>query len=147
GRRRERARAAAIEWTTRYDYADHRFRDGSIALAASPSRVEQPSVVAGRWHTLRIAHDPLGRPISWTEHGYSPLDDHGHAQPGGQPIERTTRWRYVDIGGFSVLAEIDGPLPNGPSDSPADSDITRLHWDAQARWVVGITQPLERHIV
>jgi YD repeat-containing protein len=132
-----------VVWTTRYEYADRRYPDGSIALGPRPALVEQPSVVAGQRHTARIAYDLLGRLQSWTEHGRSPLDEQGRVVPGGHAITRTITWRHADVGGVSVLVEIDGPLPNGPSGGPGDSDVTRLHWDPTGQHVVGITRPAQ----
>jgi RHS repeat-associated protein len=141
-----RGEPGAVAWMTRYAYDDRRFADGSIALAAAPSRIERPSVVAGRLHEWHIGHDTRGRPSTWLERGYSPLDERGHVVPGGRALERTVTWRYADIGGVSVPMEFDGPLPNGPTNSPADSDITRLQWDAQGRHVVAVVQPLDRRV-
>jgi RHS repeat-associated protein len=138
---------APAEWLQRAEYDDRRHADGSIALAAGPARIEAPSIVAGQRHTLHITYDARGRPVSWTERGASPVDERGRLVADGRPIERTTTWRFADIAGSSVLVEIDGPLPNGPSNSPADSDITRLQWDEAGRRVAAITQPLERRTV
>jgi RHS repeat-associated protein len=131
-----------VRWTARYAYPDRPFPDGSIALAPLPGLIELPSVVPGRVHEWRIDYDARMRPRAWTERGYTPVDVRGELVDGGQPIERTTTLRYAEIAGAHVLAEIDGPLPNGPTDSPADSDITRFEWDAQGRFIAGITLPM-----
>ena len=35
------------------------------------------------------------------------------------------------------MTEIDGPLANRPTHSPADSDVTRIQWDPQGNHVTG----------
>jgi hypothetical protein len=35
----------------------------------------------------------------------------------------------------------DGPLPNGPKNNPADSDITRFEWDARGSFMVSLSAP------
>lgn len=56
-------------------------------------------------------------------------------------LTRTVRYRYVEINGRSLLSEIDGPLPNGPTNSPKDSDVTRLEWDGRGSYPVSIIKP------
>ncbi|HEX6704000.1 MAG TPA: DUF2235 domain-containing protein [Albitalea sp.] len=130
-----------ILWTHRYEYRDVRHADGSIGLAPWPSLIAQPSVAAGLEHVVQVDAGSNGEPLSWTEQGFSPLDPVG--DPGvPSPIAKTTRFRYATVAGHRVLAEIDGPLPNGPLDGPEDSDITRLHWDAGGRFIVAITHPM-----
>jgi RHS repeat-associated protein len=57
------------------------------------------------------------------------------------PIARSTSYRYTRINGRSLLSAIDGPLANGPKNSPEDSDITTLQWDNNGRWLLASTQP------
>ena len=94
-----------------------------------------------------------------TESGFSPLDANGEPTPNGSPIERITTYTYAMLGqrpdkqvndwnllpghaGHSVLVAIDGPLPNGPKNSPEDSDITTLEWDATGTRISKITKPM-----
>ncbi|MDZ7593506.1 MAG: RHS domain-containing protein, partial [Thiobacillus sp.] len=104
-----------------------------------PSLITRPSVIPGKEAVTRIARNAYGQPTQVTESGFSPLDDNGQASP--TPIARTTTYVYRSINGRSLLAQIDGPLPNGKTHSPADSDITRLEWDGRGSAVVVMTPP------
>jgi RHS repeat-associated protein len=104
-----------------------------------PSLIARPSVIAGREAVTRIVYNEYGQPLSVTESGFSPLDDKG--QTTATPISRTTTYVYRSVNGRSLLAQIDGPLPNGKTNSPADSDITHIEWDGKGSAVVGMTRP------
>lgn len=92
----------------------------------APALVARPSVVPGKELVTRIEYNSAFQPTSETETGWVPAADGARA---AARIERTVGYRYVTINGRSVLAAIDGPLPNGKSNSPADSDITLLEYD------------------
>ena len=113
------------KWLVRYAYPS--------VSANEPSVVAWPSVVAGKEHQLKTLYNSAGQPIEVTESGYEPIE--------GKAIERTTRYRYQTIGQHSLLVAMDGPLPNGPNNSPQDSDITQWEWDRQGRFVTAITLP------
>lgn len=109
----------------------------------APSLVARPSVVPGQEHQLRIDYNERGQPVRVHETGYRPLTADGEvAATVGQaaPLERTTTYAYRTILGRSLLAEIDGPLPNGPSNGPEDSDITRFEWDARGNFIAALVQ-------
>jgi RHS repeat-associated protein len=125
-----KGKAGAWQWQVRYGY------DGD---SSRPSLIARPSVVAGKEHVTRIAYNDRGQPTSVTESGWSPTID---AKGQAEPIERTTTYRYAQIGGRSLLAEIDGPLKNGPKNSPEDSDVTRVEWDKSGSFVVGTVSPM-----
>ncbi|MBI4998198.1 MAG: RHS repeat protein, partial [Rhodocyclales bacterium] len=137
-------KARAIDWT-RYEYAGA----GSDALPApQPILIARPSVVPGQEHRIRITWNERGQPLSITESGYAPAvsDPAAKVSPGGTPpqpvaIARSLTYRYQIINGRSVLAEIDGPLPNGPKADPSDSDITRSTWDARGSQPLEIVRP------
>ena len=114
------------ELVTRYEYG--RF--------ASPTLIARPSVVKGKEATVRIAYNDAGQPLSISEHGWAP----GEAG-AAQPIARTTRYGYRSINGRSLLARIDGPLPNSRNGTPADSDITEIEWDGKGNAPVALTRP------
>lgn len=99
-----------------------------------PKQVAMPSVLAGRDHKTVIAYNPRQQPLTVAETGYNPID-------GGMQT-RTIRYRYEEIAGRSLLAETDGPLPNGPTGTPADSDITRYEWDARGAYLRRIHHPM-----
>lgn len=116
-------------WLERYEY-----------IGSSPLRqlIARPSVVAGREAQTRIRYNDRGQPLELTESGWAPPVAPGL---GPLPLTRTVSYRYSIVNGRSVLAELDGPLPNGPSASPSDSDITRLEWDAKGNVVSALTAP------
>ena len=123
-------KAQPAKQLVRYEYA---------GATNQPSLIAHPSVIPGREHQIRISTNAAGQPILITETGFSPLDDKG--QTSATPITRTTTYVYRSINGRSLLAQIDGPLPNGKTNSPADSDITRLEWDGRGSAVVVMTPP------
>jgi RHS repeat-associated protein len=123
-------RAQAAKLIARYEYAGQ---------GTPPSLIARPSVIAGKEHQVRIAYNALGQPIRVTETGFSPIDDKGQTTP--TPIARATTYTYQTINNRSVLAQIDGPLPNGPTGSPADSDVTRIEWDGRGDYPVSLIKP------
>ncbi len=123
-------KAQPAQLQVRYEYGA-----GGVA---GPTLIARPSVVAGREAVTRIAYNDRGQPASVTVGGWSPRPE-GMGAPVA--LSRTTRYAYRAINGRSVLAQIDGPLPNGKSNSPADSDITRFEYDAGGRHVERIVAP------
>lgn len=109
------------------------------AAMTPPSAVIRPSVVPGREHRIELRYNTAGQPIELRESGFSPVDAEGRTNP--VPIERRITWRYTTINGRSVLAEIDGPLPDGPDASPLDSDLVRLHWDERGSFIRTLEGP------
>ncbi|GIZ51267.1 RHS repeat-associated core domain-containing protein [Noviherbaspirillum aridicola] len=118
----------------RYEYAP----PGAAGLASPhPVLIARPSVVPGKEHQVRIRYNALQQPLQVTESGWVP-DTEGR---GPQPIERSTHFSYAAINGRSLLGAMDGPLPNGPGAAPADSDITRYHYDARGDYPTQIIAP------
>ena len=115
-------KAQPARWQLRYEYA--------AAGAAGPTLIARPSVVPGKEATQRFTYDARGQRLSMTESGWTPAVDGGDA---ARPVSRTTRYGYRVVNGRSLLAMIDGPLSNGPANSPADSDITLIAYDDQGR--------------
>ncbi len=105
------------QWRARMEYQG----DGS-----APVLIARPSVVPGKELQTRIAYNLVGQPLSVTETGWIPTYD--GKQAAGQ-ITRTTTYQYATINGRSLLTRIDGPLPNGKTNSPLDSDVTVLEYD------------------
>ncbi|MEC5217994.1 YD repeat-containing protein [Actimicrobium sp. GrIS 1.19] len=105
----------------------------------SPTLIARPSVIPGKEAITRITYNEANQPLTVTESGWAPATD-------GPPtrIERTTTYRYAELHRKSVLTQIDGPLANGPSNSPADSDITRYQWDEGGNFIQRITYPMNR---
>ena len=120
------------QWVTRYDYAGD---------SNSPNVIARPSVVPGKEVLTRIAYNAAGQPLSVTETGWVPNLD--GSQVAGR-IERTVGYRYSQINDRSLLTEIDGPLPNGKTNTPADSDITVIEYDNHANSWVPPTPQLHR---
>lgn len=110
-------KAQPFQWMARFEY-----QGGSFAS----SLIARPSVVPGKEALTRISYNAVGQPVSVTDIGFVPTFD--GMQSAGQ-IERTTSYRYTVINKWSLLTEIDGPLPNGKTSTPADSDITVIEYD------------------
>jgi RHS repeat-associated protein len=116
----------------RYEYGP-----GHIGL---PVLIARPSVIDGKEAITRISYNAANQPLTVTETGWAP------AMEGTAPtaIERTTNYRYTEINRHSVLTQIDGPLPNGPRNSPADSDITAFKYDPDGNFVTETVAPGNR---
>lgn len=100
-----------------------RFEYDGAKLA--PILIARSSVADGKEAVTRVTYNDVGQPLRVEESGWAPAFD-------GKPptrIERTTSIGYVSINGRSLLARIDGPLRNGPSNSPRDSDVTMFEYD------------------
>jgi RHS repeat-associated protein len=124
----------SLQTVTRHEYAAH--RQGELP-SYQPVLIARPSVVPGKEHRIRFAYNNLGQVIRLTESGWRPAPGSG----APEPIERTTSYRYSAISGRSLLTAIDGPLPNGPQDGPADSDVAHLGWDARGNAIDTLTLP------
>jgi RHS repeat-associated protein len=119
-----------VQWTARFEYQGDSFASTVIA---------RPSVVPGKEAVTRTGFNEFGQPVTVTDIGYAPTFD--GKQSAGQ-IERTTRYRYAKINGWSLLTEIDGPLLNGKTNTPADSDITVIEYDKRSNGWAPPTQRL-----
>lgn len=115
-------------WQLRYEYAR--------SAAVNPTRILRPSAVDGKEVAHSISYNDAGQPLQMIESGWSPTAP-------GKPlsIARTTTMHYSSINGRSVLVQIDGPQPNGPLNSPVDSDITRYEYDATGSMVQRVHSP------
>jgi RHS repeat-associated protein len=150
--------APAVQLLMRYEYEEPvKTPEGPLIAFDRPSLIVRPSVVEGQEHRIEIAYNARGQVTRITETGYRPAlplpegtpepglikTSTAQAKPHNQPerIERTTTYRYTEFSGRSLIAEIDGPLPNGPKGTPEDSDITLYHWDSEGRFVERITRP------
>jgi RHS repeat-associated protein len=94
----------------------------------APVLIARPSVVPGKELMTRIDYNDAGQPLSVSENGWSPTAD---GRTAAAQIARTVRYRYVAINGRSLLTKIDGPLPNGKTGTPLDSDVTLIEYDRQ----------------
>ena len=144
--RMERDAQGRVVKLTRIEYRADRALPEQIAVryeyngnADVPSLIVRPSVVPGKELRIAIDYNDAGQPTRITESGYSPIDSEGKQNP--TPITRNTAYRYQRINGRSLIAEIDGPLPNGPKNDPSDSDITRVEWDGFGRKIIALTRP------
>lgn len=106
--------------------------------ATRPSTVTRPSVVAGKTLVQRLVYNGRGQVVRASETGWAPDPAAGGAPV---PIARMVVYGYELIASHSVLVRIDGPLPNGTTDSPADSDVVRIGYDAGGTRIVEITEP------
>lgn len=121
-------KAQPAYWRQRYEYAS--------ALASNPSLVAQPSVVRGKEFATRYTYNASGQRLSMSQTGWAPAPD-----TPARPIARTTSYRYRTIKGRSLLAAIDGPLPNGRTGSPADSDVTVFEYDGRGHFLTRSVAP------
>jgi RHS repeat-associated protein len=133
---------APAQWQMRYRYRDVKFKDGSIALGQQPIVVARPSVVPGRQWLTRLEYNDRGQVLKATDEAWSPVDAGGQETPEGSPIRRTTTFTYTSAEGASVLTRIDGPLPNGPTATSVDSDVTEIRWGPAGRQIEAIVYPL-----
>jgi len=131
----------AAQLLKRYEYADVTFKDGSVAVGLQPSLVAEPSVITGKERTTRLEYNGYGQVVKLTQAGWSPVDAKGEPAPQGVPVTRTTSYAYRTINGRSLLAQVDGPLPNGPRGDPGDSDITQVLWDERGNLPVKLLHP------
>jgi RHS repeat-associated protein len=135
-------RAQAPQLQVRYGYGKDAWKQ------YAPELIARPSVVPGREHQIRIRYNSSRQPLQITETGFSPLNTQGQPTDDAAqatPIERSTRYRYTEINGRSVLVDIDGPLPAslaGYDDgSASQNDLTRLRWDGSGSYVTRVLQP------
>lgn len=105
--------------------------------AAKPILIVRPSVVDGAEWRVALRYNDAGQLTEQTETGWTP----GQAGQQPTPLRRSTVYQYQRINGRSVLTAVDGPLPNGPAATPADSDITQLRWNATATQVQEVVSP------
>lgn len=129
---------AIEEEVARYEYADG--PDGTRTVKQS-----RASVVEGKRYEMSLRYNGRGQLLSVSERGWaSSLDNPSGADGAAQALERTTKYSYAQIGGRSVLVEIDGPLPNGAKGDPGDSDVTRIKYDAKGNFQTEIIAPGNR---
>lgn len=131
--RRELDKSGRTVKVSRIDYrngqpgpAQWQFRLAYQGDDAAPSVIARPSVVPGKERVTRIAYNSAGQPVSVTETGWVPTYDGLQA---AAPVERSIAYGYTVINGRSLLTRIDGPLPNGKTGSPLDSDVTLFEYD------------------
>ncbi|HEY8607193.1 MAG TPA: RHS repeat-associated core domain-containing protein [Noviherbaspirillum sp.] len=136
--RHDNGTAAAPELLVRLAYPPDP-PEGGLPLP-QPVLIARPSVVPGREHEVRIRYNAAQQVVQVTERGWSPPTD---ALPA-QQLQRTTRFTYIRINNRSLLASMDGPLPNGASASPIDSDITQYTYDRSGSYPSTIIAPGKR---
>lgn len=134
-------RAMPPQWRARYEYAAFDARDPLALPDPRPVLIATPSVLPGRERRIRLRYNAARQLVSITEEGFSPVNAQGRPAPAGAGLQRVTRYGYAQINGRSVRVSVDGPLPNGATDSPADSDVTLFEWDARGERVVRVTRP------
>lgn len=122
--------AQAPQLLVRYEYA--------AGADTRPTLIARPSVVPGREHVTRIVYNSSGERLSVTESGWAPA-----LRPGADPtvLTRVTSYTYATINGRRLLTQIDGPLANGASASPRDSDITRIEYDKLGNQITKVIAP------
>ena len=120
--------------TTTYEYESYQIQQNTLAQVSSPflSQLNQQyyrrlktelrnSVVPGKHYRKQYVYNQNNQLISVQENGFSPLGDH---------LVRETKYGYDPQG---RLAWEDGPLPNGKTNSPQDSDIRTYQYNASGQ--------------
>ncbi|MFK4206277.1 RHS repeat-associated core domain-containing protein [Acinetobacter junii] len=130
--------------TTNYEYESYQVQQGNmaddLANASSPLLTQlnqqdyrrlksesRASVVAGKQYRKEYQYNSNNQLISVKETGFSPL---------GDTLVRETRYGYDPQGRLSWE---DGPLPNGPSNSPKDSDVITYAYDTKNQLISKIS--------
>ena len=116
--------------TTHYEYESYQLKSSNVSNLGNPLLVQlnqrdvrrlktefRNSVVAGKQYRKSYAYDQDNRLISVKESGFSPL---------GDTLVRESKYGYDAQG---RLAWEDGPLPNGKTNSPRDSDIRTFQYN------------------
>lgn len=110
--------------TTTYEYESYSTQEGTHSTLSIPLLTQldnqnfrrlkaelRPSVVSGKQYRKNYTYNQNNQLIAIKEIGFSPL---------GETLARETRYGYDAQGRLSWE---DGPLPNGTTNSPNDSDI------------------------
>lgn len=111
-----------------------------VYVANKPSLIAMPSVVAGKERQWHITYNQHGQPTKVTELGYRPSLIGQHEETPTQ-ITRTITYRYRTINNRSLLIEVDGPMPNGKTNTPKDSDITQYQFDKLGQFLTQVIAP------
>jgi YD repeat-containing protein len=133
----EAGKTGAWQVLQRFEYASQ--SDGDPWPLDRISVMAKPSVVPGQEQQVRFSYNQHGQVTRQQEMGFEPLLP---PQQGAVELRRDTHYAYQQRSGRSLLIAVDGPLPNGPTASPADSDITRYQWDKAGNQIDTVTQPL-----
>ncbi|HEY0062188.1 MAG TPA: DUF6531 domain-containing protein, partial [Telluria sp.] len=121
-------KAQPAQWRVRYAYG----------AGTEPVLVARPSVIAGKESVTRYTYHANGQLLSTSDSGWSRAPE---SQAAPVALTRSTRYAYRIVNGRSVLAAIDGPLPNGKLGTPADSDITTFTWDSTGSFITVTVAP------
>lgn len=110
--------------TTTYEYESYSIQQGTHSTLSPPLLTQldkqdfrrlkaesHPSVVSGKQYRKSYTYNQNNQLIAIKETGFSPL---------GETLVRETRYGYDAQGRLSWE---DGPLPNGKTNSPKDSDV------------------------
>jgi RHS repeat-associated protein len=115
-----------------------------VQVFSEPSLLAKPSVVNGKEHQWHIAYNQFGQPLQMKETGYRPAlpsDVKRNGQAHAIAMSRSIHYRYRMINNRSLLSSVDGPLPNGQTNTPKDSDVTQYQYDKAGQYLVQITAP------
>ena len=115
-----------------------------VQVFSEPSLIAKPSVVSGREHQWHITYNQLGQPLQKKETGYRPAlpsDVKSNGQKLAIAISRNIDYRYRMINNRSLLSSVDGPLPNGKTNTPKDSDVTQYQYDKLGQYLTKIIAP------
>jgi RHS repeat-associated protein len=99
-----------------------------------PVAIASKSVVLGKETFKRFTYNEQGLLTEFVEEGYSPQ------QPDSAQL-RVWKMRYAQVQSQWMLISIDGPLANGPLNSPSDSDITLYKYENSVPLASKIVNP------
>ncbi|OEZ95413.1 putative deoxyribonuclease RhsA [Janthinobacterium sp. HH107] len=116
----QHGKRGAAQWRLRLEYAGD---------DPAPTLIARPSVVPGKERQTRIDYNAMGQVLRVTQTGWVPGHD---GQQATAAIARTTSYQYAIIAGHSLLTRTDGPLPNGKTGTPLDSDVTVFEYGQPA---------------
>lgn len=139
-------------------------------VTSKPSLIAVPSVIKGKEHQWHITYNDHGQPLKVTETGYAPalpveestltgttetkatetsatqsaVNNSSADANNIKQLTRTTTYQYSQINGRSLLSQTDGPLPNGKTNSPQDSDITQYQYNQRGEYLTQVIAPMNR---
>jgi RHS repeat-associated protein len=124
-----KTQGSSVELIKRFEYAN-----SDPAALHLPVAIIAKSRVSGKEKVQKLKYSDEGLLTEISEEGYSPL------QPNSAQ-RRIKKMQYVKVHNQWVLASIDGPLNNGPLNSPSDSDITLFKYEKQIPLLTQIVAP------
>jgi RHS repeat-associated protein len=141
----QNGKAQPTQLIQRFEYAQTKIPKSAQKTIANdtnnlPILFAKPSVVAGKEHQWKMQYNAYGQPVKIIELGFKPaLPTDKTSEPTA--MTRTITYTYSRINGKSLLTQQDGPLPNGKTNTPQDSDITQYQYDKHGQYLTKFIAP------